>query len=109
MQVFDLISMQIVFAGTVAQCHAYMLNAQATEGRDSSEFWTVSDRCTAAEVVASVLPYRFYAFGQEVPASVIASFIADGMKPEELTTEFLETAFEYERRDDAADWWETSH
>ena len=39
------------------------------------------------------------AFGEPVPQSVIDELVADGIPLEEITTEFIETAFEYERRD----------
>lgn len=39
------------------------------------------------------------AFGRPVPQSVIDELVADGIPLEEITTEFIETSFEYERRD----------
>jgi len=40
-----------------------------------------------------------YAFGKRVPQAEIDALLADGIKPEEITTEFIETTYEYERRD----------
>lgn len=39
------------------------------------------------------------AFGEQVPRSVIDELIADGIPEENITTEFIETMFEYDRRD----------
>lgn len=39
------------------------------------------------------------AFGGPVPQSVIDDLVADGIPLEEITTEFIETLYEYERRD----------
>lgn len=41
----------------------------------------------------------FYAFGQTVPQTEIEELLLDGMKEEDITTDFLETLYEYEKRD----------
>lgn len=38
-------------------------------------------------------------YGEEVPRELIAELIEDGMKPEEITIEFLETLLYYEHLD----------
>ena len=43
---------------------------------------------------------KYYAFGREVPKHVIDGFIEDGMAPEEITTEFLETALFWDYLDE---------
>ena len=37
-----------------------------------------------------------YAFGKTVPQSEIDALLADGIKPEEITTEFLECYYYYD-------------
>lgn len=43
---------------------------------------------------------KYYAFGRKVPDEVIAGIIEDGMAPEDITTEFLETAFFWDYLDE---------
>ena len=42
---------------------------------------------------------KYYAFGQEVPEEGIMSLMEEGMKEEEITTEFLEGFYWYEYHD----------
>ena len=42
---------------------------------------------------------KYYAFGQEVPEEDIMSLMEEGMKEEEITTEFLEGFYWYEYHD----------
>lgn len=42
---------------------------------------------------------KYYAFGQEVPKDEIKSLMEEGMKEEEITTEFLEGFYWYEYHD----------
>ena len=42
---------------------------------------------------------KYYAFGQEVPKDEIKSLMEEGMKDEEITTEFLEGFYWYEYHD----------
>lgn len=41
-----------------------------------------------------------YAFGQRVPQSEIDALLADGLEPDELTTEFLEGYYYYDYESD---------
>lgn len=41
---------------------------------------------------------EYYAFGERVPQSFIEELLAENIPKEEITTEFLETLLEYERR-----------
>lgn len=41
----------------------------------------------------------YYAFGEPVPLEFIKELIEDGVPTEEITTDYLETLLEYERRD----------
>lgn len=41
----------------------------------------------------------YYAFGESVPPVFIKELIEDGVPKEEITTDYLETLLEYERRD----------
>lgn len=41
----------------------------------------------------------YYAFGEPVPPEFIIELIEDGVPKEEITTDYLETLLEYERRD----------
>lgn len=42
-----------------------------------------------------------FAFGQPVPEEVIEMLLEEGMKEEEITTEYIETLWEYEVRDNS--------
>lgn len=42
---------------------------------------------------------KYYAFGKEVPEEEIMSLMEEGMKEEEITTEFLEGCYWYEYHD----------
>ena len=42
---------------------------------------------------------KCYAFGQEVPEEEVKSLMEEGMKEEEITTEFLEGYYWYEYHD----------
>lgn len=42
---------------------------------------------------------EYYAFGKPIPMNFINELLNDGIPEEKITTEFLETLLEYERRD----------
>lgn len=42
---------------------------------------------------------KYYAFGEEVPQNIIDELIEEGIKEEDITTDFLETNFYYEFMD----------
>jgi hypothetical protein len=42
---------------------------------------------------------ELFAFGELVPDEVIKELIEEGMKPEEITTDFIETLYWYEYLD----------
>ena len=59
----------------------------------------LAERLTRTTRTTNPNDLHIYAFGELVPAYIIEELLGDGMSPEEITTEFMETYLYYDYMD----------